>query len=415
MPTKKTLTLDDINSILNDDENIIEAKVFTSPPEQHSLSDEDSEYEYFINPEINHFSGNQLRATAESPTQPLGETGIVSTIMGEEDTPEECLEYNNTSENENKTKRMKIATPSRKWQSLDLPFAPELNWEQSEWVPNRCPTATPLGLPEVAQSGPRGGDLTSYPHYTGTHYQPLSACRGASLLTHRWPYRGLSYAGLQRPSHCPGATLWRRPNKILRDLSVPEGGLDESAAALLSFRNGTHGYNEVKQELDKNSHFMDREHIEEPILGPAALGLQRVGEEKPPRPLPTQPGLILNRRGMPARIRKRNRLFFDDDVVSTLLPRSSPKRPKNSTIKKAVATSHKNLVSHAKKHQTTQHHITYRESHAYENSHDQPDGSLLTSDKKVSQRLGMRLRNLLKLPKAHKWVCYEWFYSNIDK
>nr|CAD7257916.1 unnamed protein product [Timema shepardi] len=121
-------------------------------------------------------------------------------------------------------------------------------------------------------------------------------------------------------------------------------GLDESAAALLSFRNGTHGYNEVKQELDKNSHFMDREHIEEPILGPAALGLQRVGEEKPPRPLPTQPGLILNRRGMPARIRKRNRLFFDDDV-----------------------------------------------------------------------RLGMRLRNLLKLPKAHKWVCYEWFYSNIDK
>nr|CAD7194085.1 unnamed protein product [Timema douglasi] len=193
------------------------------------------------------------------------------------------------------------------------------------------------------------------------------------------------------------------------------GGLDESAAALLSFRNGTRGYNEVKQELDKNSHFMDREHIEEPILGPAALGLQRVGEEKPPRPLPTQPGLILNRRGMPARIRKRNRLFFDDDVVSTLLPRSSPKRPKNSTIKKAVATSHKNLVSHAKKHQTTQHHINYRESHAYENSHDQPDGSLLTSDKKVSQRLGMRLRNLLKLPKAHKWVCYEWFYSNIDK
>ncbi|CAG2063302.1 unnamed protein product, partial [Timema podura] len=166
--------------------------------------------------------------------------------------------------------------------------------------------------------------------------------------------------------------------------------------------------------MDKNSHFMDREHIEEPILGPAALGLQRVGEEKPPRPLPTQPGLILNRRGMPARIRKRNRLFFDDDVVSTLLPRSSPKRPKNSTIKKAVATSHKNLVSHAKKHQTTQHHINHRESHAYENSHDQPDGSLLTSDKKVSQRLGMRLRNLLKLPKAHKWVCYEWFYSNID-
>lgn len=37
------------------------------------------------------------------------------------------------------------------------------------------------------------------------------------------------------------------------------------------------------------------------------------------------------------------------------------------------------------------------------------------TDKKVAQRIGIKLRNLLKLPKAHKWVCYEWFYSNIDK
>ncbi|KAI8783972.1 protein lin-9 [Biomphalaria glabrata] len=35
-------------------------------------------------------------------------------------------------------------------------------------------------------------------------------------------------------------------------------------------------------------------------------------------------------------------------------------------------------------------------------------------DKRIAQATGMRLRNLLKLPKAHKWVCYEWFYSNID-
>ena len=32
-----------------------------------------------------------------------------------------------------------------------------------------------------------------------------------------------------------------------------------------------------------------------------------------------------------------------------------------------------------------------------------------------AQRLGVTLRNLLKLPKAHKWVCFEFFYSNIDK
>ena len=32
-----------------------------------------------------------------------------------------------------------------------------------------------------------------------------------------------------------------------------------------------------------------------------------------------------------------------------------------------------------------------------------------------AQRLGVALRNLLKLPKAHKWVCFEFFYSNIDR
>ncbi|KAG5277529.1 hypothetical protein AALO_G00118670 [Alosa alosa] len=38
-----------------------------------------------------------------------------------------------------------------------------------------------------------------------------------------------------------------------------------------------------------------------------------------------------------------------------------------------------------------------------------------TPDKRASQRIGLRLRNLLKLPKAHKWCIYEWFYSNIDR
>ncbi|XP_048387807.1 protein lin-9 homolog isoform X2 [Stegostoma tigrinum] len=41
--------------------------------------------------------------------------------------------------------------------------------------------------------------------------------------------------------------------------------------------------------------------------------------------------------------------------------------------------------------------------------------ALATPDKKVAQKIGLRLRNLLKLPKAHKWCIYEWFYSNIDK
>ncbi|XP_034383965.1 protein lin-9 homolog [Cyclopterus lumpus] len=41
--------------------------------------------------------------------------------------------------------------------------------------------------------------------------------------------------------------------------------------------------------------------------------------------------------------------------------------------------------------------------------------NVVTPDKKASQKIGLRLRNLLKLPKAHKWCIYEWFYSNIDR
>ncbi|CAL8081307.1 unnamed protein product [Orchesella dallaii] len=43
------------------------------------------------------------------------------------------------------------------------------------------------------------------------------------------------------------------------------------------------------------------------------------------------------------------------------------------------------------------------------------DTSSQVIDKRVAHDISIRLRNLLKLPKAHKWVCYEWFYSNIDK
>jgi hypothetical protein len=43
------------------------------------------------------------------------------------------------------------------------------------------------------------------------------------------------------------------------------------------------------------------------------------------------------------------------------------------------------------------------------------DLELTSPEKKSAQSLGVALRNLLKLPKAHKWVCYEFFYSNIDR
>ncbi|KAJ8298580.1 hypothetical protein KUTeg_022690 [Tegillarca granosa] len=79
----------------------------------------------------------------------------------------------------------------------------------------------------------------------------------------------------------------------------------------------------------------------------------------------------------PPRIRKKNQKFYNDDEDNSYSPIKSPKKqPRVSNIAAKSALS--------------------------------------KTDKKTAQTIGVRLRNLLKLPKAHKWVCYEWFYSNLD-
>lgn len=67
---------------------------------------------------------------------------------------------------------------------------------------------------------------------------------------------------------------------------------------------------------DSQMEVEDSDQVQE--LGPAVLGLQRVGSQPPskPKPTPAQPVQVLNRRGMPARIRKKNKLFFDEDMVN---------------------------------------------------------------------------------------------------
>ncbi|VEN34909.1 unnamed protein product [Callosobruchus maculatus] len=219
----------------------------------------------------------------------------------------------------------------------------------------------------------------------------------------------------------------------------------ESAAALLEFKNGgkmpieptteepptaeeppteeasaeeeeEHQQKDVKQEVLDEEEDMD---IDEDLttLGPAALGLQRVGTQPPPKPTPPQPIQVLNARGMPARIRKKNRLFFDDDIVNTphhRVPsakkqRSTPsKKPKPQTPVK-VKIEKPDISRYTPKkpkepRETRDGKVT-----------PPPFNSVNSPDQKIGQKIGRRLRNLLKLPKAHKWVCYEWFYSNIDR
>lgn len=36
-------------------------------------------------------------------------------------------------------------------------------------------------------------------------------------------------------------------------------------------------------------------------------------------------------------------------------------------------------------------------------------------ERRVAQMNAIKLSNMLKLPKAHRWVFYEWFYSNLDR
>lgn len=148
-----------------------------------------------------------------------------------------------------------------------------------------------------------------------------------------------------------------------------------------------------------------------PAFGPAALGLHRVGTTLPPKPTPTQPLQKLNARGMPARIRKKNRLFFDDNIVNAPPPRASPKRGPKTTPAK---TPSKLSMSASKKQKSPSKTPRILRVLQQDNGNNKSVLSL-SPDRKTGQKIGMRLRNLLKLPKAHKWVCFEHFYSNIDK
>ncbi|XP_054715816.1 protein lin-9 homolog [Uloborus diversus] len=98
------------------------------------------------------------------------------------------------------------------------------------------------------------------------------------------------------------------------------------------------------------------------------------------RHIPTTPSPVPARRDCSPRIRKRNRLIYNDHEDTTYtLSRSSPRK----TVRVTSPTPTAVLPA--------------------------------LPDKRVAQKVGLKLRNLLKLPKAHRFLCCEWFYSNIDQ
>nr|CAG4646130.1 EOG090X03EV [Macrothrix elegans] len=247
----------------------------------------------------------------------------------------------------------------------------------------------------------------------------------------------------------------------------------ESAEALLSFKNG--GY-AVKRELDFEGESDQSNQIM--TLGPEMFGLKRITDVTT-TVAPCNKGIgsttnspiMLNRRGIPARIRKKNPLFFGDDNVVEQISIKSPRKCSRAIITGSVTesvtlTSHTPGVKGGKKGQTRSapgstattperrggslgttpdkstlkikpklKKVKIKPSFRLTDKPkaDQESGgrklrispmqSLLPSISRSSldqdpgdlKQLGVRLRNLLKLPKAHKWVCYEWFYSNLDQ
>ena len=174
--------------------------------------------------------------------------------------------------------------------------------------------------------------------------------------------------------------------------------------------------------------------------------LFRVGTESPSKSVSK---IELNRRGIPARKRKKNSLIYgSDDLVS--IPVKSPKKKLGSPSKSLRETPTKKSRETPNKTAATESFDSDSDDYNYD-----PDLSDLENDfhedlqpntppplpvtlspkksieKSKTKRdgdeevnnvnslnarmLGYALRNLLKLPKAHKWVCFEFFYSNIDK
>lgn len=102
----------------------------------------------------------------------------------------------------------------------------------------------------------------------------------------------------------------------------------------------------------------------------------------------------------PQRNRKRNRLiYYGDDEASSedeVRQKRRPVRPKLADSPLAI------------KQEPVEKQSPSVPAKSATNASSNPD-------RVVAKKVGLRLKNLLKLPKAHKMCIYEWFYSHIDR
>lgn len=213
--------------------------------------------------------------------------------------------------------------------------------------------------------------------------------------------------------------------------------------------------------MDSDSSDMDMDdECGQTKLCPAVLGLQPVNKRNSPKAADSlNSGKDkLNRRGMPARIRKKNRLFFDEEVFNTsknpsvkqermmyvnspkkYTPKKTvdskfelknPKTPKQeksinqklsipkSAVKPITPTIKLKTPIKSTPKKSTENGVAKQKPLKVETPKTivpitKPKSDSL--ERKRCQNVGLRLRKIFHLPKAKNWIYYEWFYSNIDK
>lgn len=153
------LTLEEILAFLDDDDQVSSAKVFTTPPENHLLSDEDSGDEE--SPNINHMTGNQLRAEAELHLTKYTLSGIEHIIIEDGETmafpPESpsCSAEANINATTTSTDlenggryipRKKAPAKERKWRNVDITPNKEREWTRPDFLNQNM---TPVQLFEL--------------------------------------------------------------------------------------------------------------------------------------------------------------------------------------------------------------------------------------------------------------------------
>lgn len=128
-----------------------------------------------------------------------------------------------------------------------------------------------------------------------------------------------------------------------------------------------------------------------------------------------------NRVGHPVRNRKRNRLIYNEDEETsfgahTKLTAYTTARPITPPAKQPkISSGHSSSASSAASSSRQASSTDANNNTSQQQYHAPVTTKSSRSGKNNLQQMAARLKSLVKLPKSHNWINYEWFYSSIDQ